>query len=68
MVKILSENLKLIMIGVISILMVIAGAIVLSLYFGGDVARRLVVTDITCAAYISRDGRRIGAGKQAVLQ
>lgn len=68
MVKILSENLKLIMIGVISILMVIAGAIVLSLYFGGDVARRLVVTDIKGSAYISRDGKRIGAGKQAVLQ
>lgn len=68
LVKILSENLKLILIGVISILMVIAGAIVISLYFGGDVARRLVITDINGTAYISRDGKRINAGKQAVLQ
>ncbi|MCM1022971.1 MAG: FecR family protein [Prevotella sp.] len=68
MIKILSENLKLILIGVISILMVIAGAIVLSLYFGGDVARRLVITDISGTAHISRDGKRINAGKQTVLQ
>ena len=68
LIKILSENLKLILIGVISILMVIAGAIVLSLYFGGDIARRLIVTDISGMAYISRDGKRIGAGKQTVLQ
>lgn len=68
LIKILSENLKLILIGVISILMVIAGAIVLSLYFGGDIARRLIVTDITGTAYISRDGKRIGAGKQTALQ
>lgn len=68
MIKILSENLKLILIGVISILMVIAGAIVLSLYFGGDVARRLTITDISGTAYISRDGKRLKAGKQTVLQ
>lgn len=68
LLKILSENLKLILIGVISILMIIAGAIVLSLYFGGDVARRLVITDISGSAVISRDGKRINAGKQTVLQ
>ncbi len=68
MLKILSENLKLIMIGVISILMIIAGAIVLSLYFGGDVARKLVVTEISGDAYISRDGKRMNVGKHASIQ
>lgn len=68
LIKILSENLKLIMIGVISILMVLAGAIVLSLYFGGDVARQLVVTDISGTAFISRDSRRMNADKQFALK
>lgn len=68
MIKILSENLKLIMIGVISILMVLAGAIVLSLYFGGDVARQLIVTDISGTAFISRDSRRLNADKQFALK
>lgn len=68
LIKILSENLKLIMIGVISILMVLAGAIVLSLYFGGDVARQLIVTDISGTAFISRDSRRLNADKQFALK
>lgn len=68
MIKILSENLKLILIGVISILMVLAGAIVLSLYFGGDVARQLIVTDISGTAYISRDSKRMNADKQFSLK
>lgn len=68
LIKILSENLKLILIGVISILMVLAGAIVLSLYFGGDVARQLIVTDISGTAYISRDSKRMNADKQFSLK
>lgn len=68
LIKILSENLKLIMIGVISILMVLAGAIVLSLYFGGDVARQLIVTDISGTAFISRDSKRLNANKKFALK
>lgn len=68
MLKILSENLKIIMVGAISILMIIAAAIVISLYFGGNVGRQLVVTDIKGSVYISRDGKRVGANKNSRLK
>ncbi len=68
MLKILSENLRLILAGLLCILMIIAGAVVLGLYFGGNVARKLVVTDISGTVYITRDGRRMNAAKQARLQ
>lgn len=68
MLKILSENLKLILIGVISILMIIAGAIVVSLYFGGDVARNLTVTDISGTVNITRDGKGINVARQSKLR
>lgn len=68
LLKILSENLKIILVGVISILMIIAGAIVISLYFGGDVTRQLTVTDISGSAYISRGTRRTNADKNSRLQ
>lgn len=66
--KVLNENLKLILIGVISILMIIAAAIVISLYFGGDVARELVITDIKGSVYIERDSKRLGADKNSRLR
>ncbi len=68
MLKILSENLRLILVGLLCILMIIAGAVVLGLYFGGDVARNLVVTDISGTVYITRDGKRMNAAKQSRLQ
>lgn len=48
--------------------MIIAGAIVISLYFGGDVTRQLTVTDISGSAYISRGTRRTNADKNSRLQ
>ncbi len=63
MVKILSENLKLIMIGLVSILMIIALAIVISLYFGGEVSRTLTITEINGNALISRGIKTVNASK-----
>ncbi len=68
MLKILSENLRLILIGVIAILMVAAGTIVLSLYFGGDLSRKLTVSEISGTVYVTRDGKRLNAAKKSVLQ
>lgn len=65
MLKILSENLRLILVGVLAILMVAAGAVVLSLYFGGDTARKLVVSDISGMAHIYREGKNMNAGKNS---
>lgn len=66
--KILYENLKLILVGVISILMIIAIAIVVSLYFGGDVARELVITEIKGSVFITRDSKRLAADKNSKLK
>lgn len=68
MIKILSENLRLILVGFIAILMIAAGAVVISLYFGGDVAREIIITEITGSAYIQRDGKRLNADKRAKLK
>ncbi|MBQ5319471.1 MAG: FecR domain-containing protein [Oscillospiraceae bacterium] len=68
MLKILSENLKLIMIGLISILMIIAIAIVISLYFGGEVSRELIITEIYGSATITRETRTINASKNGRLK
>ncbi len=67
MLKILSENLKLIMIGLVSILMIIAAAILISLYFGGEVSRELIVTDIQGTATISRETKIVNASKNSRL-
>lgn len=68
LIKILSENLKLILIGLITILMILAGAVVISLYFGGDVTRQLIVTSIKGSAYISRDGKKYNADLNSRLK
>ncbi|MBQ8786945.1 MAG: FecR domain-containing protein [Oscillospiraceae bacterium] len=68
MIKILSENLKLIMIGLVSILMIIAIAILVSLYFGGDVSRELIVTEIYGNALITRGNKTVNVSKKARLQ
>lgn len=68
LIKILSENIKLILVGMVAILMIIAGAIVISLYFGGDVTRRLVITEIHGSAYITRGTKRLSADKNSRLQ
>ncbi len=68
MLKILSEHLRLIMIGLVSILMVLAIAILLSLYFGGEVSRDLVITDIQGSAVITRENRIVTATKNAHLK
>ena len=68
MLKILSENLKLIMIGLVSILMILAIAILISLYFGGEVSRELVVTEIYGSALITRDTRTVTATKNSRLK
>ena len=65
--KVLYENIKLLMVGMILILMIIASAILLSLYFGGDVVRELAVSEITGSAYITRGAKRLAAGKNAKL-
>lgn len=66
--KILYENLKVILVGVISILMIIAAAIVISLYFGGDTARELVISEIQGSVFITRDSRRFAANKNSKLK
>lgn len=68
MIKILSENLKIILIGLISILMIIAIAIVLSLYFGGDVSRQPTITDIKGSASIERNHKHYNADKNIKLK
>ena len=65
--KVLYENIKLIMIGMILILMIIAGAILVSLYFGGDVVRQLTITEIKGIAYITRGTKKLSAGKGTKL-
>lgn len=65
--KIFEENIKIILIGLIAILMIISTAIILSLYFGGDVSRRPVISDIQGSAYITRDGKRFTADKNVKL-
>lgn len=67
-IKILSENLKLILTGMISILMILSAAVVLSLYFGGETTRQLTVTEITGSAFFTRDGRRIPVSKNTRLK
>lgn len=66
--KILSDNLKLILTGMISILMILSAAVVISLYFGGDTTRQLIVTEITGSAFFTRDGRRIPINKNTRLK
>lgn len=68
MLKILSEHIRLIMIGLVSILMVLAIAILLSLYFGGEVSRDLVISEIQGSALISRENRIVTATKNAHLK
>ena len=65
--KVLYENIKLLTVGMILILMIIAVAILLSLYFGGDVVRELTISEITGSAYITRGPKRLAAGKSAKL-
>lgn len=65
--KVLYENIRLLTVGMILILMIIAVAILLSLYFGGDVVRELTVSEITGSAYITRGTKRLAAGKSAKL-
>lgn len=50
------------------ILMILSGAIILSLYFGGDVTRRPVIAEISGSAYITRNGKRLRADKNSSLQ
>lgn len=68
LIKILSENLKLILTGMISILMILSSAVVISLYFGGDTTRQLIVTEITGSASFTRDGRRMSVNKNTKLK
>ncbi len=68
MLKILSENFRLILVGFISMLMILAGAIVLSLYFGGDMPRTLVVSEISGEVSITRDGKKMIASKKEKLK
>ncbi len=62
-----NENIKIILVGLVAILMIISTAIVLSLYFGGDVSRRPVISDIQGSAYITRNGKRFAADKNVRL-
>lgn len=68
LIKFLSDNLKILLIGMVAILMVISGAIILSLYFGGDTTRRPVISEISGSAYITRNNKRLRADKNSTLQ
>lgn len=68
MIKILSDNLKLILTGMVSILMILSAAVVISLYFGGDTTRQLTVTEIIGSAFFTRDGRRMPVSKNIKLK
>lgn len=52
----------------ISILMILAAAVVISLYFGGSTERQLVVTEINGDVYITRNGKRININKNSRLK
>lgn len=68
LMKILSDNLKLILTGMVSILMILSAAVVISLYFGGETTRQLIVTEITGSAFFTRDGRRMPLNKNTRLK
>lgn len=68
MIKILSEHIRLIMIGLVSILMILAIAILISLFFGGEVSRDLVISDIQGSALITRENRIVTATKNAHIK
>ena len=68
LLKILSDNLKLILVGLIAILMILAGAIVISLYFGGDVTRQPVITEISGSVSITRENKKLTASKNFKLK
>lgn len=68
LIKILSDNLKLILTGMVSILMILSAAVVISLYFGGDTTRQLTVTEIIGSAFFTRDGRRMPVSKNTRLK
>lgn len=68
LLKILSDNLKLILTGMISILMILSAAVVVSLYFGGETTRQLIVTEISGSAFFTRDGRTIAVSKNTRLK
>lgn len=68
LIKILSENLKLILTGMISILMILTAAVVISLYFGGSTERQLVVSEINGDVYITRNGKRMSISKNSRLK
>lgn len=68
LIKTLSENLRLILTGMIFILMIMSAAVVVSLYFGGDTTRQLTVTEINGSAFFIRDGRKISVSKNTRLK
>lgn len=49
-------------------LMILSAAIVISLYFGGETTRQLIVTEITGSAFFTRDGRRMPVSKNTRLK
>lgn len=62
-IQALSDNLKIIIIGLISILMIAVTAILLIIFFGGDRARVIVVTEIKGEISAMRDGHKINISK-----
>ncbi len=64
LLKLLSENLKLIIIALISIILVLMIAILLSISFGGDVVRQPVISEIRGEVYIYRGNTKLSANKK----
>lgn len=68
LLNIFFENLKLIIIALISIILVIIIAILLSLTFGGDVIRQPSIADIKGIGYVYRDGNKMTANKRMKIK
>ncbi len=66
--NVIKDNIKVIIIALIALVIIITGAIALSLAFGGQSYRRLTVNDIHGNVTIIREVRQFNASKKTVLE
>ena len=66
--NIIKDNIKVIIIGLIALVIIITGAIALSLAFGGQSYRRITVNDIHGNVVILRDVRQFNMTKKTVIE
>lgn len=66
--NILKDNIKVIIVGLIALVIIITGAIALSLAFGGQSYRRITVNDIHGNVVVLRDVRQFNMTKKTVIE